>query len=134
MHITAWEDKPPVPERTVPELAAELWRKLGLLPKHFVRLDPAAHPPVDAVNRQGVRADLAVFTYQPDGRYGGMTVTVYEDENGYPVGVGKVPGWLWAIGEAHRGHGMDGGWCRLEVGGRPGKPDSAATAPTAGTP
>lgn len=123
-HVTAWEPKPVAPERTVSELAAELWRKLGLHPQHFVRLNPDAHPPVDAVNRNSVRADLAVFTYQPDGRYGGMTVDVYEDETGYPVGVDKVPGWLWEIGEAHRDHGVEGGWCQLEVGGETARPNT----------
>jgi hypothetical protein len=120
LHVTGWDPKPPVPNRSISELAAELWKKLGLLPQHFVRLNPADHPPVDAVNRDSVRADLAVFTYQPDGKYGGMTVAVYEDTSGYPVGVGKVPAWLWEIGEAHRDHGMDGGWCYLSDNGLEG--------------
>lgn len=114
IHVTNWESKLAVPDRSVSEMVDELKEKLGLLPSHYVRLDPADHPPVDAVNRQQVRADLAVFTYQPDGKYGGLTVTVYEDGSGYPVGVDKVPAWLREIGEAHRGHADRDSWCYLE--------------------
>lgn len=109
IHVTAWEPKPPVRERSVPEMVAELKQKLGLLPQHYVRLNPADHPPVDAINRQDIHADLARFTYQPDDKHGGLTVTVYQDETGYPIGVDKVPTWLRELGEAHRAHGD--GWC-----------------------
>ncbi len=112
LHITAWTDKPPVPQRTIPELAAELYQKIGILPRHHVRLDPAAHPPVDTVTGR-IRADTAAFIYHENGAYGGMTVTVYDHQTGtgHPVGVGHVPAWLWDIGTAHRDHAGYGTWC-----------------------
>lgn len=116
LHVTAWDPSRCVPDRSISGLAAELWRKLGLTPKHYVPLTPGAHPPVDTVTRDGVRPDLAVFAYPADGR---MDVAVYEEQTGHPVGVGQVPDWLREIGEAHRAHaaGGLGDWCYREVGG-----------------
>ena len=110
LHITGWDPSRIVPYRTVSELVAELKRKIGVLPAHFVRLDPASNPPMDDAIRKGIRPDLAAFTYHEDGRFDGMTVAVYVGETGHPLGE-KVPSWLWDIGVAHREHGRAGGWC-----------------------
>lgn len=114
MHITGWSEAAIVPERSVFELVTELCQKIGMRPRHYVQLDPTAHPLVDTAFGAVVQAETACFTYQPDGKYGGMTVTVYQGETGYQVGVGKVPAWLQEIGEAHREHaGHFGTWCYL---------------------
>lgn len=111
LHITGWDEARIIPYRTVPELVRELKRKIGTLPQHHVRLRPADNPPMDDVQRKGIRPDLAVFTYHDDGKYGGMDVDVYANQTGYPVAVGNVPAWLWAIGEAHRDHADNLSWC-----------------------
>lgn len=114
MHITAWNETAAVPERSIVDLAEELCQKIGLRPQHYVQLDPTAHPPVDTAFGAVVHAETACFTYHPDGKYGGLTVTVYQDETGYQVGVDKVPAWLREIGEAHREHARHfGTWCYL---------------------
>ncbi|MEU6365706.1 hypothetical protein ABZ876_08115 [Streptomyces sp. NPDC046931] len=114
MHITDWSEAAIVPERSIVELVDELCQKIGMRPQHYVELDPTAHPPVQAVFGAVVHAETACFTYHPDGECGGMTVTVYQDETGHKVARGKVPAWLWEIGEAHREHaGYVGAWCHL---------------------
>ncbi|AWT42610.1 MULTISPECIES: hypothetical protein [Streptomyces] len=111
LHITAWDETAIRPERSIVGLVNELCQKIGLLPQHFVQLDPSAHPPVDAAFGAAVRADTARFAYHPDG---GMTVAVYQGETGYPVSTGQVPAWLREIGEAHREHASPfGTWCHL---------------------
>jgi hypothetical protein len=114
LHITAWDEKAIVPERSILELVAELYQKIGMRPQHYVELDPGVHPPVETVFGGVVRAETACFTYHPDGECGGMTVTVYQDGTGYKVSNSKVPAWLWEIGETHREHaGFVGSWCYL---------------------
>jgi hypothetical protein len=105
LHVSAWAT--PVERKP----------RMQLFPydSHVVVLDPDANPPMDGVMHKGVRPNLAVFTYLPDGRYGGMTVSVYANEVGQPVATNAVPSWLWDIGMAHRGHKKS--WCYLEVRG-----------------
>lgn len=103
LHVTGWSEpappKPPI--------------QLFTFRQHHVQLVPDANPAMDDVCRKDIRPDLACFAYHPDGKYGGITVAVYVGEKGHPVGDGRVPAWLWAIGEAHQGCRTS--WCYLEA-------------------